>query len=120
MLAPDKSLGSQVGSSSWPILDVHRPVSQCLRPTLFKASRYVRKEEIEMSKAKLFVCAALLSGILSAAAEAGSGPRRTVIYNGAVHDVGVSFEQSNDLWLPLKDLTRVTRFVLKPQGMCYE
>jgi len=73
-----------------------------------------------MLKATLFVCATLLLGVLSAGAEAGSGARRTVIYNGAVHDVGDSFEQSKDLWLSLKDLTRVTKFVLKPQGMCYE
>jgi hypothetical protein len=68
----------------------------------------------------LFVCAAVLGGVLCAGADAGSGPRRTVIYNGEVHEVGLSFEQSDDLWLTLKDLTRVTKFVLKPQGMCFE
>ena len=73
-----------------------------------------------MSKAMLFVCATLLVGALSSNAHAGSEPRRTVIYNGEVHQVGPSFEQSSDLWLTLKDLTRVTKFVLKPQGMCFE
>jgi hypothetical protein len=73
-----------------------------------------------MSKATLLVCAVLLGGLLSAGAEAASGARRTVIYNGAAHEVGDSLQQSKDLWLTLKDLTRVTKFVLKTQGMCYE
>ena len=62
--------------------------------------------------------AALICGVLVSAANAGDGMHRTVVYDGEVFEVGGSFKESKDLWLSLKDVTRVTKFVLKPQGMC--
>jgi|SRR6185503_6426076 hypothetical protein len=66
----------------------------------------------------IFACAALICGVLVSAAEAGDGQNRRVIYDGEVFELGGSFKESKDLWMSLKDLTRVTKFVLKPQGVC--
>jgi len=71
---------------------------------------------------KVFICVALacLAGAITArAAEAG---RRVVIYDGVATEVGAPAEEvakgSADLWVTLEDLTRATKFVLKPQGVC--
>jgi AhpC/TSA family len=52
--------------------------------------------------------------------EAAGQVRRVVIYDGAATDLGVAspFLQSKDLWVTLEELTRVTGFVVKPQGVC--
>jgi hypothetical protein len=55
---------------------------------------------------------------LSLAAQAAERAGNTVIYDGKVSQVGSSPVQSADLWVTLKDLTRSTGFVLKPQGVC--
>ena len=69
----------------------------------------------------ILACAALIFGVLVSAAEAGDGQQnRRVIYDGEVFELGGSFKESKDLWMSLKDLTRVTKFVLKPQGVCRE
>jgi hypothetical protein len=44
--------------------------------------------------------------------------RRVVIFDGVVTKVGKDAEVSKDLWLTLADLTRATRFTLKPEGVC--
>ena len=71
-----------------------------------------------MSKTICFVFAALLCGALNTGAKAGDGEHRFVIYEGVLYELGGSFQPSKDLWVSMKDLTRVTRFELKPQGMC--
>src|SRR6058998_2175972 len=43
---------------------------------------------------------------------------RTVIYDGVATEVAAAFEPSSDLWITTSDLTRATRFVIKPQGVC--
>jgi len=43
---------------------------------------------------------------------------RTVIYDGVATDVTAASESSGDLWITTADLTRATRFVIKPQGVC--
>ena len=43
---------------------------------------------------------------------------RTVIYYGAATEVTAATEPSSDLWITTSDLTRATRFVIKPQGVC--
>ena len=43
---------------------------------------------------------------------------RTVIYDGVATEVSVAPEASSDLWIATSDLTRATRFVIKPQGVC--
>ena len=62
--------------------------------------------------------AVLVGAVLVSDARAGDGSHRTVVYDGAVFEVGSSFNDSKELWMSLEDVTRVTKFVLKPQGMC--
>lgn len=42
----------------------------------------------------------------------------TVVYDGAASKVTNLLPNEKDLWLTLPDLTRVSGFVLKPQGAC--
>lgn len=47
--------------------------------------------------------------------------KQTVIYDNIATTVGVpptTFQATPDLWVTLADLTRATKFVLKPQGVC--
>src|SRR2546423_12419794 len=44
--------------------------------------------------------------------------KRTVIYDGIATEVSGASESSSDLWIATSDLTRATRFVIKPQGVC--
>ena len=48
---------------------------------------------------------------------AATPDRAVVIYDGVPSDVMASRDAKN-LWVTLKDLTRATRFVVKPQGIC--
>jgi hypothetical protein len=41
-----------------------------------------------------------------------------VIYDGVAAEVAPMQGSSNDLWITTSDLTRATRFVIKPQGVC--
>jgi AhpC/TSA family protein len=59
--------------------------------------------------------AGLLTTVTTYAAEQG---RKVVIYDGVPTEVAAPSEASRDLWVTLKDLTRATRFVVKPQGIC--
>src|SRR5437763_12363302 len=52
------------------------------------------------------------------AARASDANARTVIYDGKATEVSTSPEASSDLWITTSDLTRATRFVIKPQGVC--
>jgi hypothetical protein len=66
---------------------------------------------------KLIIGLPLLLG-LAAAAFAADASKRTIIYEGTVTEVGPALNSSNDLWVTLKDFTKATKFVLKPQGIC--
>ena len=52
------------------------------------------------------------------AAVAANQNTRVVIYDGVATEVSVVPEASNDLWITISDLTRATKFVIKPQGVC--
>jgi hypothetical protein len=67
---------------------------------------------IKLAGVAVAICA---MAVISFAAE---HTRKTVVYDGVATEVIVSDETSNDLWVTLKDLTRATRFVVKPQGIC--
>jgi len=41
-----------------------------------------------------------------------------VVYDGIATEVSAGLEASSDLWVTMRDLTRATRFVIKPQGVC--
>src|SRR5436853_2775754 len=62
--------------------------------------------------------AAVLCLIGATASLARTGGPRTVIYEGVATELAASSEPSSDLWVTLKDLTRATKFVVKPQGVC--
>lgn len=63
------------------------------------------------------VCAFLAFCFLLLAPARGSA-EVTLIYDGAVSKVTDLLPDQKDLWLTLADLTRVSGFVLKPQGAC--
>jgi AhpC/TSA family protein len=44
--------------------------------------------------------------------------RTTVVYDDAATSVSAMVEDSSQLWITLADLTRATRFEVKPQGVC--
>jgi len=52
------------------------------------------------------------------AAQATDQDKRIVIYDGVATEVAVAPNSSTDLWITTSDLTRATRFVIKPQGVC--
>ena len=51
-------------------------------------------------------------------AQASEHNTRTVIYEGIATEVLAAPETSSNLWITTTDLTRATRFVIKPQGVC--
>src|SRR5258708_5182314 len=52
------------------------------------------------------------------AAQASNQNTRVVIYDGVATEVAVAPNSLIDLWITVSDLTRATRFVIKPQGVC--
>jgi len=52
------------------------------------------------------------------AARAADQNTRLVIYDGVATEVSAAPEASSDLWITTADLSRATRFVIKPQGVC--
>jgi hypothetical protein len=56
---------------------------------------------------------------LCAAAALAAAPT-TVIYDGVTSNLTEAVSEPDNLWLTLSDLTRATRFVLKPQGACLD
>ena len=55
---------------------------------------------------------------VSVPARAADQNTRVVIYDGVATEVSAAPEPSSDLWITTSDLTRATRFVIKPQGVC--
>lgn len=58
--------------------------------------------------------------VLCFAAIALSASEITVIYNGVTTNLTEAAGDADNLWVTLPDLTRATRFVLKPQGACLD
>ena len=65
---------------------------------------------------RCLVTAAVLIGSL-AIGSAAEIKTCTVIYDGAAKTVAAS-PASDNLWITTKDLTSITRFVIKPRGVC--
>jgi len=53
-------------------------------------------------------------------AAALSASEITVIYDGLTSSLSDAVSEPESLWVTLPDLTRATRFVLKPQGACLD
>ena len=64
----------------------------------------------------LFILAILTMCV--AAVRASEPNTRVLIYDGVATEVSASPATSSDLWITTNDLTRATRFVIKPQGVC--
>jgi hypothetical protein len=57
----------------------------------------------------------LVSFVLPAA---GNDNRATVVYDDKATDVTATQDGAGQLWITTQDLTRATRFEVKPQGVC--
>ena len=60
-----------------------------------------------------------LALFLCAAAACAAAPI-TIVYDGVTSNLAEAVSEPDNLWLTLPDLTRATRFVLKPQGACLD
>jgi AhpC/TSA family len=60
----------------------------------------------------------LLLLLVSPLAMQGSQTRATIIYDDIATQVSAATENPAELWISTGDLTRATRFELKPQGVC--
>jgi hypothetical protein len=65
-----------------------------------------------------FSAAVLLFILASALLAVAKDIRATVIYDDVATEIGPAREDSGQLWITTADLTRATRFELKPQGVC--
>jgi hypothetical protein len=61
---------------------------------------------------------AIVCLLVAATSRASEQTRRTVVFDGVATAVNSPAGPSKDLWLTLQDLTRATKFALKPQGVC--
>src|SRR5713101_3423718 len=61
---------------------------------------------------------ALILALFAVAAFAGT--ETTVVYDGVASKLTDAVAEQDNLWLTIPDLTRSTRFVLKPQGACLD
>ena len=60
-------------------------------------------------------------GVITTCAFAARGAdqnTRVVIYDSVATEVSAAPAASSDLWITTSDLTRATRFAIKPQGVC--
>ena len=78
-----------------------------------------------MHKPGFFICAVFLGLLVTANPQNASAGNRVVIYDDVATEVApppttLTGVKSSDLWVTLADLTRATRFELKPQGVCRE
>jgi hypothetical protein len=74
-----------------------------------------------MSK-RMFIVLLILLG-LAVAVVAAEPSRRIIVYDGAVTEVAAPpaallASGAADLWITVADLTRATRFAIKPKGVC--
>ena len=68
--------------------------------------------------AKINTVVSLLLLLVSPLAVQASQPRATIIYDDVATQVNATSENPAELWISTADLTRATRFELKPQGVC--
>lgn len=52
--------------------------------------------------------------------QVSEAPRRTILYDDIVTELGPGLRGTDDLWVTTAELTQATRFELKPQGVCRE
>jgi len=62
--------------------------------------------------------AVILLLLMSATFAAAGEIRATIIYDDVSTEISQADQQQDQLWITTSDLTRATRFELKPQGVC--
>ena len=65
-----------------------------------------------------YLLAATMIVMSAVAAQAAGEDSHVIIYDRIATSVAAAPAPSTDLWITTKDLTRATRFVIKPQGVC--
>lgn len=68
--------------------------------------------------AKLKTIVPLLLLLVSPLAVPASQTRATIVYDDVATQVSATADNPAELWISTGDLTRATRFELKPQGVC--
>ena len=68
-----------------------------------------------MPKLFLVLTILIIGGAFVAAA---AQTTHTIVYDGIATEVSVAAGAPNELWITTSDLTRATRFAIKPQGVC--
>ena len=79
------------------------------------------QEELQKMKHTIVLLLPGLILILSSWARGADPVRRTVIYDGVATQVAsppIEVKDAGELWITTADLTRATKFVIKPQGVC--
>ncbi len=71
-----------------------------------------------MPRTQALPAVAMLWLVAVSITQAAQSKRNVVIYDGVANEVTAAAEESKDLWITLADLTRATRFELKPEGVC--
>ena len=72
--------------------------------------------EVTLAKAKTTLTFLLL--LVSPLAVQANHVRATIIYDDVATQVSAATDNPTELWISTADLTRATRFELKPQGVC--
>jgi hypothetical protein len=78
-------------------------------------------EEFTMTSINRLLLLLAITLALCAVSLGADGAHRTIIYDGVVTDIGpsaIDTRDAADLWITTADLTRATKFVIKPQGVC--
>jgi hypothetical protein len=70
-----------------------------------------------LAKLKISLVALLLLPVSPRAIHAGP-IRATIVYDDVATQVSAATDSPTELWISTADLTRATRFELKPQGVC--
>jgi hypothetical protein len=66
----------------------------------------------------LFMLTVIATSVVTA--HAADQNTRVVVYDGVATEVSAAPVSSSDLWITTGDLTRATRFVIKPEGVCHD
>ena len=75
--------------------------------------------QLEKSYSSVHDSFEMLAALLPGDAAQATYPKvNVVVYDGIATQVSAALEPSSDLWVTMRDLTRATRFVVKPQGVC--
>jgi hypothetical protein len=73
-----------------------------------------------MNRVRLAACTLtfLIAAFLATTSARAKEVRATIVYDDVATDVASNSTDAGQLWITTADLTRATRFELKPQGVC--